>query len=104
MDLAGSIRQEIFELQMQNTVLANGSKRISRSAFKTLDTLEAFTENCIRLTRLNTELRRVIALQAMQAREARDIKKAQDLEHDRMFSELCDAVEPKWPVGQMFIL
>lgn len=102
MDPIDCVKVEIRVLEQQNALMMNNAPRISRSAFKTLESLEAFTENCMRLAELHTELKRLISLEALRAKQERDHKIERD--YNIAFSKLCDAIEPKWPVGSMFFI
>ena len=108
MDPIDAVKVEINELEQRNALLVKSTKRLSRSeirtAFKTLSSIQAFTANCLRLTELNTELRRLIALKALRSKELRDLASMTKRADDLAFSALCDAIEPKWPVGDMFVL
>jgi hypothetical protein len=106
MDPIDAVKVEIHVLEHSNALLVKSTKRLSRSktAVKTLDSIEAFTANCLRLTELNTELRRLIALKALRSKELRDLASMTKRADDLAFSALCDAIEPKWPIGDMFVL
>ena len=66
-----------------------------------INKLEVFTHNCLMIAKLKTTYRRLHAVQTLKVKAAAAAKAKMDAEDDKAFGELCDAVEPKWPISDM---